>query len=49
MKRIKIPIKIIASVDFVMNISVFNLIQMVLAKYGFAYFFEYVFWLSIIL
>jgi hypothetical protein len=49
MRHIKIPIKIITTVDFIMNISVFNLVQMILAKYGFAYFFEYVFWLSIII
>jgi len=49
MKKMKVPVRIIGAVDIIMNLSVLNIINVILAKYGFGYLLNYIFWISLVL
>jgi len=49
LKRIGIPIRIITAINTVANLNGWTLLQMVLAKYGYAKFMSWLFWVSMVL
>lgn len=49
MKKIGIHLRVISSINTVMNLSGWSVIQMILAKFGYAKFVSWVFWISVIL
>jgi hypothetical protein len=48
MRKIGVPLRIIAAVDVVMNLSAVTIIQAILRRYGLAYLAKWVFWLSLL-
>ena len=48
LKKMHLPLKVIAMVDTVMNLSIWTIIDFILKQYGFLYLVKYVFWLSLI-
>jgi len=49
LKKLGIPLRIISAINTVANLSGWSIIQMVLEKFGYAKFINYVFWFSMIL
>jgi hypothetical protein len=48
MRKIGVPLRIIAAVDVVMNLSAVTVIQAILTRYGLAHLAKWVFWLSLL-
>lgn len=48
LKRLGTPLKIIAVVDFVMNLSAYTVVELILNKYGLGYLVKYAFLISLL-
>jgi len=48
MKKIGIPLRVITSINTVMNLDGYSVIRMILTKFGYAKFVSWVFWVSLI-
>ena len=48
MKRVGVPLRIISAINTVANLSGWSVIQMILSKFGYAKFMNWVFWVAFI-
>jgi hypothetical protein len=48
-KRLGLPLRIVSAINTVANLNGWTLLQMLLAKYGYAKFMSWLFWVSLVL
>lgn len=48
MKRVGVPLRVITAINTVANLSSWSVIQMILSKFGYAKFMNWVFWVAVI-
>ena len=49
MKRLGIPLRVVSAINTIANLNGWSILQMILAKFGYAKFVSFVFWFSVLL